>query len=148
MQYYALSGLGEFDSCTRGDALRACPLAFIFRAFGAGLPIRRTFEAKLWEVHNERFRPERPKYVFALSGLDLNFDSLPGATRFALAPGFYISRHWRCVATFGTKSRRLAACQNLQCSRNPTGLIMAARFLELPGDCPCELFEGLLRSLS
>src|SRR5215217_418754 len=25
MQYYALSGLGEFDSCTRGDALRACP---------------------------------------------------------------------------------------------------------------------------
>ena len=25
MQYYAPSGLGEFDSCTRGDALRACP---------------------------------------------------------------------------------------------------------------------------
>jgi len=25
MQYYALSGLGEFDSSTRGDALRACP---------------------------------------------------------------------------------------------------------------------------
>src|SRR5215217_2608090 len=23
--YYALSGLGEFDSCTRGDALRAGP---------------------------------------------------------------------------------------------------------------------------
>jgi hypothetical protein len=47
-KYYALSGLGEFDSCTRGDALRACPwlsysaplaLAFISRAFGAGLPI-------------------------------------------------------------------------------------------------------------
>ncbi|HKG97953.1 MAG TPA: hypothetical protein VKA97_09075, partial [Pyrinomonadaceae bacterium] len=32
------------------------------------------------------FRPERPKYapVFALSGLDLNFDSSPGATRSAL----------------------------------------------------------------
>src|SRR5215204_2445835 len=27
--------------------------------------------------------------------------------------------------------RRLAACQNLQCSANPTGLIMAARFLKL-----------------
>src|SRR5215210_31871 len=25
MQCYAPSGLGEFDSCTRGDALRACP---------------------------------------------------------------------------------------------------------------------------
>src|SRR5215212_2966197 len=84
---------------------------------------------------NEWFRPERPKYVFALSGLDLNFDSLPGATRFALAPGLYISRRWRCVATFGAKPRRLAACQNLQCSHNPTGLIMAARFLKLPGGC-------------
>src|SRR5215212_919083 len=54
---------------------------------------------------NERFRPERPKYAlyYALSGLDLNFDSLPGATRFALAPGFHISRRWRCVATFGAK---------------------------------------------
>src|SRR5215213_7415538 len=31
------------------------------------------------------------------------FYSLPGATRFALAPGFYISRPWRCVATFGAK---------------------------------------------
>src|SRR5215212_8817057 len=48
---------------------------------------------------NERFRPERPKYAryYAPSGQDLNFDSLPGATRFALAPGFYISRRWRCV---------------------------------------------------
>src|SRR5215213_7148523 len=43
--YYALSGLGEFDSGTRGDALRL-PLAFIFRAFGAALPIRPTFSGK------------------------------------------------------------------------------------------------------
>jgi len=41
MQYYALSGLGEFDSGTRGDALRALPLAFIFRAFGAGFTLVR-----------------------------------------------------------------------------------------------------------
>jgi len=38
MQYYAPSGLGEFDSCTRGDAPSRLPLAFILRAFGAALP--------------------------------------------------------------------------------------------------------------
>ncbi|HKG98370.1 MAG TPA: hypothetical protein VKA97_11165, partial [Pyrinomonadaceae bacterium] len=38
VQYYAPSGLGEFDSCTRGDALRACPWLSILRAFGAAFP--------------------------------------------------------------------------------------------------------------
>src|SRR5215204_1078761 len=33
--------------------------------------------------------------ISPFSGLDLNFDSLPGATRFALAPGFHIPRLWR-----------------------------------------------------
>ena len=34
--YFGLSGLNfSFVSLTRGDALRACPLAFISRAFGA-----------------------------------------------------------------------------------------------------------------
>jgi hypothetical protein len=32
---------------------------------------------------------------FALSGLDMFLLLLPGATRFALAPGFHISRRWR-----------------------------------------------------
>jgi len=40
-------------------------------------------------------RPERPKYYYALSGLMSVCWLLPGATRFALAPGFHISRRWR-----------------------------------------------------
>src|SRR5215216_6942896 len=69
---------------------------------------------------NERFRPERPKYAryYALSGLDLNFDSLPGATRFALAPGFYISRPWRCVATFGAKPPPVSSLSKLTVFRS------------------------------
>src|SRR6202008_3028917 len=42
-------------------------------------------------------RPERPKYdrYYALSGLHGLFICYPGATRFALAPGYHISRRWR-----------------------------------------------------
>jgi hypothetical protein len=33
---------------------------------------------------------------FALSGLQVQFNFEPGATRFALAPGYHIPRLWRC----------------------------------------------------
>src|SRR5215213_5347932 len=46
MQYYALSGLGEFDSGTRGDALRACPWLSYSAPSALDLPLRPTFEAK------------------------------------------------------------------------------------------------------
>src|SRR5829696_9962341 len=51
--------------------------------------------------------PERAKYsaYFGLSGLNLSLVYLPGATRFALAPGFYISRRWRSLQLLG-KARR------------------------------------------
>src|SRR5215212_343832 len=54
---------------------------------------------------NERFRPERPKYRIRPFRAGSEFDSLPGATRFALAPGFYISRRWRAVLRFFGQSR-------------------------------------------
>ncbi|HKG96610.1 MAG TPA: hypothetical protein VKA97_02275, partial [Pyrinomonadaceae bacterium] len=40
-----------------------------------------------------------------LSGLDVNFDHYQGrrASRLPLASISYISRRWRCVATFGAK---------------------------------------------
>src|SRR5215213_330942 len=44
--YYALSGLGEFDSGTRGDALRACPWLSYSAPSALDLPVRPTFEAK------------------------------------------------------------------------------------------------------
>jgi hypothetical protein len=41
--------------------------------------------------------PERAKYYFGPSGLDcLILMCRPGATRFALAPGYHIPRLWRC----------------------------------------------------
>jgi len=46
MQYYALSGLGEFDSCTKGDALRAYPWLLYSAPSALDTPIRPTFEAK------------------------------------------------------------------------------------------------------
>src|SRR5215213_9748943 len=66
---------------------------------------------------NERFRPERPKYAryYALSGLDLNFDSLPGATRFALAPGFFISRAVGAVLRLWAKPLALLLLLSITC---------------------------------
>jgi hypothetical protein len=37
---------------------------------------------------------------FGLSGLISSGLSLPGATRFALAPGFHIPRLWRSISSF------------------------------------------------
>jgi hypothetical protein len=49
-------------------------------------------------------RPERPKYRgnYAPSGLEISY-CFPGATRFALAPGFHIPRRWRSVSTLEAK---------------------------------------------
>ena len=61
------------------------------------------------QLHKMRRSPERAKYrppYFALSGLDALFILLPGATRFALAPGFHISRRWRS----GLRRASLRAC--------------------------------------
>jgi hypothetical protein len=43
--------------------------------------------------------PERAEYYFGPSGLN-PFIDVPnqGATRFALAPGYYMSRRWRSLA--------------------------------------------------
>src|SRR5829696_9472075 len=46
MQYCALSGRGEFDSCSRGDALRACPWLSYSAPSALDYLIRSTFEAK------------------------------------------------------------------------------------------------------
>ncbi|HSE18800.1 MAG TPA: hypothetical protein VLB46_17210 [Pyrinomonadaceae bacterium] len=46
-----------------------------------------------------RSRPEGPKYTEAITpfqGWNVCLVFLPGATRFALAPGFHIPRRWRC----------------------------------------------------
>jgi len=40
---------------------------------------------------------------YALSGLERFNCLLPGATRFALAPGSHIPRRWRSVRTFDAK---------------------------------------------
>src|SRR6185503_6165772 len=45
-----------------------------------------------------RLRPERPKYARVITpfqGWSKDGCRLPGATRFALVPGFHISRRWR-----------------------------------------------------
>ena len=49
--------------------------------------------------NSEHVRPERPKYhhtYYALSGLMRILFFSPGATRFALAPGYHIARLRRC----------------------------------------------------
>src|SRR5215208_7141708 len=46
VQYYAPSGLGEFDSCTRGDALRACPWLLYSAPLALDVRIRPSFESK------------------------------------------------------------------------------------------------------
>jgi hypothetical protein len=65
---------------------------------------------------HDRIRPERPKYheYYALSALDQIVSLTRGdraPLRFALAPGFHISRLWRSVSTFFAKppARRGAA---------------------------------------
>jgi hypothetical protein len=59
------------------------------------------------DVHNQ-IRLERPKYhgYYALSALDQIVFSHQGRRaplRFALAPGFHISRLWRSISTFCAK---------------------------------------------
>src|SRR5215204_5605072 len=67
MQYYALSGLGEFDSCTRGDALRACPwLSYSAPSALDYLPrLRRwiTLYARLLRQSPQRKHNVRPKHA-------------------------------------------------------------------------------------
>ena len=53
-----------------------------------------------WFMQNASFRPEGPKYVqhyYALFRAGAFDCCIPGATRFALAPGFHIPRLWRCI---------------------------------------------------
>ena len=68
MQYYALSGLGEFDSGTRGDALRACPwlsycapLALSFLTFEASH--QTTDGGKTWSRVNSEIRFHDMKFI-------------------------------------------------------------------------------------
>src|SRR5215213_7060133 len=60
MQYYALSGLDEFDSGTRGDALRACPWLLYSAPSALDLPVRPTFEAKSTTI-SDRFAHRCPE---------------------------------------------------------------------------------------
>ena len=55
-----------------------------------------------------RSRPERPKYAgnYVLSGLERFNCLLPGATRFALAPGSHIPRRWRSIRTLRQSSQK------------------------------------------
>ena len=53
-----------------------------------------------WEGPIQCSSPERAKFerrYFGLSGLNRVWFANPGATRFALAPGFHISRRWRSM---------------------------------------------------
>jgi hypothetical protein len=56
----------------------------------------------------DQIRPERPKYhgYYALSALDqivFSYQGRRAPLRYALAPGFHISRLWRSVSTFFAK---------------------------------------------
>src|SRR5215212_100383 len=66
MQYYALSGLDEFDSCTRGDALRACPWLSYSAPSALDLPVRPTFDAK--STISDRSAHHCPFCFFASGG--------------------------------------------------------------------------------
>ena len=55
----------------------------------------------LVKSHQTRLRPEGPEYrvpYYALFRADALLILLPGATRFALAPGYHIPRLWRFYA--------------------------------------------------
>jgi hypothetical protein len=54
-----------------------------------------------WFIQYASFRPEGPKYLRRITPFQgwVHFDCVPGATRFALAPGFHISRLWRCTTS-------------------------------------------------
>jgi hypothetical protein len=62
---------------------------------------------------HDQMRPERPKYYgyYALSALDqivFSYQGRRAPLRFALAPGFHISRLWRSVSTFDEAKLRMA----------------------------------------
>jgi len=80
-----------------------------------------------WLTTALRSRPERPKYSHAISpfqGSHCVLDCLPGATRFALAPGYHIPRRWRCEFIFRASRLPLAiifrAVGAANCRQNAT----------------------------
>src|SRR5829696_2602802 len=82
MQYYALSGLDEFDSGTRGDALRACPWVSYFAPSALDLPVRPTFKAKSTTI-SDRSAHRCPVCFFA-SGRRADVVELLPLQRFSL----------------------------------------------------------------
>src|SRR5215204_397627 len=147
MQYYALSGLGEFDSCTRGDALRACPWLSYPAPLALDLPVRPTSEAKSTTI-SDRFAHGCPFCFFASSRradlkerLYLQRFSLPshqlhsGRHRHSRLPEDHGKQSWsrgvvrNPVATAMVISRRRRSWSNLlpQLRRTPLLLLVYRR---------------------
>src|SRR5215213_1766095 len=141
MQYYALSGLDEFDSGTRGDALRAGPWLSYSAPSALDLPVRPTFDAK--STISDRSAHRYPVCFFASSRradlverLSLQRFSLPshqlrsGRHRHSRLPqdhgkqSWSRSVIWNPVATAMVISRRRRSWSNLLPQLRRTALLL------------------------